>query len=91
MVGAECFRGRYRSGSNEVETGKYSGFWLIGEVESLWLRVESPRKAVRLLSTLNTHLSTSSSFFPPSPSPAGNIGILPVCLADMLSAIFAAG
>jgi hypothetical protein len=35
MVGPECFRGRYRFDSNEVETGKYSGSWL--------LRIESTR------------------------------------------------
>src|SRR6476659_3681546 len=28
MVGPERFRGGYRAGSNEVETGKYSGSWL---------------------------------------------------------------
>src|SRR5437870_3811272 len=28
MVGPECFQGRYRFDSNEVETGKYSGSWL---------------------------------------------------------------
>jgi hypothetical protein len=26
---------RYRTGSNEVETGKYSGSWLLEEVEGL--------------------------------------------------------
>jgi hypothetical protein len=35
MAGPECFRGRYSFSSNEVETGKYSGFWLLEEVEGL--------------------------------------------------------
>jgi hypothetical protein len=55
---------RYRTGSNEVETGKYSGSWLLKKVESFWLRVESRGKAVLLLSTLNSKLSTGSVLFP---------------------------
>jgi hypothetical protein len=51
-----------------VETGKYSGFWLLGEVESFWLRVESHGKSPFGLSQLSTLISQLAPvFFPPSP------------------------
>jgi hypothetical protein len=79
---------RYRTGSNEVETGKYSGSWLIGEVESLWLRVESRGKAHRLLSALNSKLPTGPDLFPAfTPEIVSGIGpgkLYPVTAAQLL-------
>src|ERR1044071_5514815 len=58
----------YSFDSNEVETGEYSGSWLLKKVDRLWLRFEGRHFADRRLSTLNHQLATSSSSFPPSPS-----------------------
>jgi hypothetical protein len=46
---------RYRTGSNEVDTGKYSGSWLLKKVDRLWLRVES-RHLADQLSTIKSQL-----------------------------------
>jgi hypothetical protein len=50
-------------------------FWLLASegVESFQLSVERKKEAVQPLSTLNSQLSTSSAFSPPSP---------PVCAGD---------